>query len=559
MKGIIDTNSTTFRQLMGNGLRYVIPRFQRDYSWEEEQWDDLWFDINNILKNEEEDHYMGYLVLQSNDNRTFIVIDGQQRLTTLSILVLSVLKCIQTLVEKNIEKEDNLKRIETLRTSYIGYTDPVTLVSDNKLKLNDNSDNYYRNYLVLLKEPPARNINASERGLRNCYSWFFDKVRERYTSGKDLASFIDNLSDRLYFTRIVVNDEFNAFKVFETLNSRGVQLSAADLLKNYLFSIVDESKPHRIELEELEKLWGFTLDKLKSERFEEFLRYFWNSRNNTVRKNQLYKVFRKNVNTKADVFSLMRDLDEYADIYMALQDPEDEYWKEKSEIKQALNELRIFQVKQPISLLMSGYKKLPENEFIKLLKAVVVVTFRYNIIGGYNPNELEEVYNKLAKDIYNSGSFSIIDLKPVYIEDDKFEKDFIYKTFKSTSRNNKIIKYILGTINHKIYGDKLDYESDLISVEHILPENPLDIWPGFSEDSLNRITYNIANMVLLEKKLNQEAGNSSYEIKRKIYLTSSCKETTDFAQKFDVWNETNFHRRAHQLAKHAKMIWRLNL
>ncbi len=105
MKGIRDTSSITFRQLMGNGLRYEVPKFQRDYSWEEEQWDDLWFDIDALIKNEEYEHYMGYLVLQSSDNKNFIIIDGQQRITTLSILVLAVLKCLTELAEKDIEKE----------------------------------------------------------------------------------------------------------------------------------------------------------------------------------------------------------------------------------------------------------------------------------------------------------------------------------------------------------------------------------------------------------------------------------------------------------------------
>ena len=84
MKGIQDTSSMTYRQLMGNGLRYEIPKFQRDYSWDTEQWDDLWQDINYLTTKEEIEHYMGYLVLQSSDNKNFQVIDGQQRITTFS-------------------------------------------------------------------------------------------------------------------------------------------------------------------------------------------------------------------------------------------------------------------------------------------------------------------------------------------------------------------------------------------------------------------------------------------------------------------------------------------
>lgn len=94
MKGIRDTSSDTYRQLMGNGLRYEIPKFQMDYSWDTEHWDDLWQDICSLNVDESE-HYMGYLVLQSSDNKNFQIIDGQQRLTTMSILILAVLKCLQ--------------------------------------------------------------------------------------------------------------------------------------------------------------------------------------------------------------------------------------------------------------------------------------------------------------------------------------------------------------------------------------------------------------------------------------------------------------------------------
>lgn len=144
MKGIQGTSNKTYRQLMGNGLRYEIPKFQRDYSWEAEHWDDLWQDIRALLADEDNEHYMGYLVLQTSNNKEFQIIDGQQRLTTMSLLILSTLKCLKELVDSGIEAENNLKRKDSLLNSYIGYVDPVTLISNNKLKLNRNSDDYYQ-------------------------------------------------------------------------------------------------------------------------------------------------------------------------------------------------------------------------------------------------------------------------------------------------------------------------------------------------------------------------------------------------------------------------------
>ncbi|MDH5597874.1 MAG: DUF262 domain-containing protein, partial [Cyclobacteriaceae bacterium] len=122
----LDTSNRTYRQLVGNGLIYSVPRFQRDYSWTATEWDDLWQDIEGLFEEGGEDeHYMGYLVLQSKDSKNFDVIDGQQRLTTLSILVLAFLGNFKKLIDDAIEPEKNQQRLDQLRSTFIGYLDPV--------------------------------------------------------------------------------------------------------------------------------------------------------------------------------------------------------------------------------------------------------------------------------------------------------------------------------------------------------------------------------------------------------------------------------------------------
>src|SRR5690242_16948338 len=286
-----NTSNQTFRQLFGNGLTYSIPRFQRDYSWTADEWDDLWQDLQGTLvPGGEPAHYMGYLVLQTTDNRTFEVIDGQQRLTTLSLLTLAVLKVLQDLAGSGVDSEDNRRRIEQFRSSYIGYLDPVTLIPRSKLSLNRNNDAYYQDYIVPLQKLPQRGLRASEHLLRKSFEWFFKKVNEVYGPQKDgvvLARFIDELSDRLFFTVILVTDELNAFKVFETLNARGVRLSPTDLLKNYLFSVVHRQSSHPSEIETLERRWEAMVGRLGGESFPDFLRVHWNSRKRFVREADL--------------------------------------------------------------------------------------------------------------------------------------------------------------------------------------------------------------------------------------------------------------------------------
>ena len=557
MKGIQDTSNKTYRQLMGNGIRYEIPKFQRDYTWESEQWDDLWQDIKMLQTEEESEHYMGYLVLQTSDNKNFFIIDGQQRLTTLSMLILTVLKCLDDLVGNNVDSVDNIKRKENLQNSYIGYVNPVTLIANNKLKLNRNSDDYYKQYLVLLRELPLRNTNASEKHMRECFIWYYDKVKKEFKTGEALAAFVDSTVDKLFFTVIEVTDQINAFKVFETLNARGVQLSSSDLLKNHLFSVVDETKPHISEIEELENIWSRIVGKLGEQKFEDYLRYYWNSYNRTVGKKHLFKVIKSDITTKEAVFELVRNLQDTADLYLAIQDPDDEFWKSSPEIRESLRELRLFQIKQTNSLLLSAYKNLDLSFFGKLAKACAIISFRYNIIGGLNPNAQEDVYNSMALKLHSWKKLDLSDFQSIYVSDSSFENYFPIKSFKNTSRNHKIVKYILSKIERYKLSNEISYDSDLFTVGHILPESADESWGEFSHEELNRSLYRLGNLCLLEQKCNREASSMKFVDKSNLYQKSNSKLTNEIAENYHTWSEAKVSDRQRELAKDAKSIWKL--
>ena len=557
MKGIQGTSNKTYRQLMGNGLRYEIPKFQRDYSWEAEHWDDLWQDIRALLADEDNEHYMGYLVLQTSNNKEFQIIDGQQRLTTMSLLILSTLKCLKELVDSGIEAENNLKRKDSLLNSYIGYVDPVTLISNNKLKLNRNSDDYYKQHLVLLKELPLRNTNSSEKQMRECFNWYYDRIKKEFNTGESLAAFIDNIVDKLFFTVIEVTDQLNAFKVFETLNARGVQLSSADLLKNYLFFVVDETKPHISEIEELENIWSKIVGKLGEQKFEDYLRYYWNSINKSVGKKNLFKNVKGNIKSKEQVFELIRNLNDTADLYLAIQNPEDEFWRDKPDIRKSLKELKLFQIRQINSLFLSALRNLEVENFKKLAKICSVISFRYNIIGGLNPNAQEDVYNTVALKISSNKRFEVADFQSIYVSDLNFENDFSTKEFKNTTRNHKIVKYILSKIEVYQHKNEIDPESDLFTIEHILPENADDTWGNFTFEEINRSVYRMGNLTLLERKLNREAGQKGYVEKIVLFSQSNSELTKTLPDNFNTWNEDKLAARQRELAKHAKAIWKI--
>lgn len=559
-----NTSNQTFRKLMGNGLVYRVPMFQRDYSWTEQEWDDLWQDIVAFLEpGGEQGHYMGYLVLQSNDERNFDIIDGQQRMTTLSLLVLAVLRNLNRLVELKIEAGDNQRRAEELRKTYIGYLDPVTLISKSKLSLNRHNEQFYQSYLVPLERLPKRNLKASEHLLRKGFEWFESRVRDRFAqvrSGADLAKFVDAIADRLFFTVISVTDELNAFKVFETLNARGVRLSSTDLLKNFLFSVVHGAGGHDHEIRTLEERWEAVIGKLGSESIPDFLRVFWNSQNPLTRHSDLFKTIRGSIKDKSHVFALLRDMDRDADIYGALGDSNDSLWS-ADQLKHII-ELVMFNIRQPYALLLAARRHLDDTDFTRVLRACSVISFRYNVIGNQATNEQERVYNsiavKIAKNQLTSATDVIHALRPIYPTDEQFRGTFAEKQIRTTlARNRKVMRYILFEIERHVANHAFDYASDKYTIEHILPEHPNEDWTTFTDEQADRFVYRIGNLTPLESATNRDIGNKPYEEKRTVFEQSGFEITKKLACEYKEWTPERIASRQQWLAKQATAIWRL--
>ena len=561
-----NTANTTFRQLMGNGLIYRIPAFQRDYSWNADEWDDLWQDILGLFSVDPEPaHYMGYLVLQSSDNKQFNIIDGQQRITTLSVMVLAAIAHLTSLADPADPQDAQRRRAEQLRSSYIGYLDPVSLVPRSKLSLNRHNDRFYQNYLVPLEHLPQRSLNASEHLLRKAFVWFLDHIK-RYAgnNGEKIAKFIDTLVDKLFFTIITVTDELNAFKVFETLNARGVRLSSTDLLKNYLFSIVSRDDLHEADLKSLEERWDGIVGLLGSESFPEFLRIFWNSRNRLVRKGDLFKTIRREISTRANAFQLIRDLDKHARIYAALRNPADELWN--SEERDNLRQLQMFNVRQPMAVLLAAYERFAERDqpaFARFLRAISVVSFRYNVICGRQSNEQEAIYNSIAQKLTTGGLSTlrgaIAELKHVYPEDAEFRAAFSEKELLTTnSRNKRIVRFILFQIENRTAYNDFEFESSQYSIEHILPEHPAAGWEQFDEHAHDRCVYRLGNMVMLNRSANREVGNLSFDEKTTSYQKSEFATTRRIAENYDSWSVEKIEAQQNWMARQATAIWRID-
>jgi len=559
---LLDTKTQTLIELIGNGKRYSVPPYQRDYSWGQEQWEDLWVDIVELLDKPDERHYMGALVVEVVDDRESRVIDGQQRLATLSVLALVVIDHLLRLAANGVDADANKERAQGLRSRFIGDKDPASLVETSKLALNETDNDFYQEYLVQLKQPlNPRALPQSNKLLWECSKWFKAKLSALTIAndGNAVARLLnDSIARQLLFIQISVDDELDAYTVFETLNARGLELTVTDLLKNYLFSKVKVGA----DLDSVQRRWKALLATVRQERFPDFLRYHYLIEQPKVRSARLFKHVRDHVKSAQQVFALMDVLRQRSEIYAAINDVNHEYWIDLPECRKAVRELNLFRAKQMTPLVMVAWEKLVPLEFARLLRLLAIITFRYSVVSGLNTNELEPVYHAAARTVLSGEAttanaiFQI--LKDIYVEDDVFRQNFSRLNIDPAGQRKQLVKYILCQLESDASNAEKFFESDPGTIEHILPENATAAWEAeFPADQWPRHVYRIGNLTLLEAGINRDIGNSPYAVKVAKYPESSYAITTCIAELApESWTPDSLNLRQDQLAARAVHIWR---
>lgn len=557
---LLDTRTTSFGDLIGNGKIYRVPPFQRDYSWGEENWEDLWQDILALHINSESSHYMGALIIQNSDtsDKKFTIIDGQQRLATLSIIAIAVIEKIQTLVNQKQDAEANQERQEILRRTYLSDRDPRSLRYSSKLLLNENNNDFYQSNLINLRKPlNLRSLAKSNQLLWQSFEYFsncLDNIKDLSSSGENLAIFLTTtVAQKLLFIQINVENELNAYTVFETLNARGIELSSTDLLKNYLFSLFQGPD----DLQEAQRQWRRIINTVQMEKFPEFLRYYLSLQHTRIRRERLFKLVRQSVKNAQQSFDLLDQLENYSSLFIALSNSHDEFWRDVSDHRPYIRELELFKVKQAYPTLFAAYEKFSPEDFTRLLKLICVISFRYTIVSKLNPNELESLYNKVAIGINNQ---EIINprqvferLYPIYVSDQKFLQDFSLLSISTKGQKKKLVKYILTKLETD--ASHIDVNEDSFSIEHILPESPNDDWrQNFTDSQLEDMIYRLGNLTPLEPHLNRQVGNEFYPKKRETYQKSVYSLTQNILG--EEWTPDSLANRQKYLAHRAVLIWK---
>ena len=560
----LETGTTNFLDLIGNGRSCRVPSYQRDYAWSAEQWEDLWNDVADLHTSEQARHYMGALVIERLSEREFRIIDGQQRLATLSLLALAVLAQLMALAEQDIEPDANRERVVGLRNRFIGEKDPASLQESSKLFLNQTDDPFYQDCLVQGHDPMnPPGLPKSNKLLWDCFCYFRERLAavEAFThDGAALARFLnETIARQLLFIVISIDDALNAYTVFETLNARGLELSSTDLLKNYLFS--------RIQLpsdrETLQRRWRHLIATVRQERFPEFLRYHLLCQHRQVHRQRLFKMVRDSVREPRQIFNLMQSWEQRAELFSALFDPYHEFWIERADCQPLIKELVLFDVYQMTPLLFAAWEQFSAADFTSTLKLSTVIAFRYSIVSQMNTNALELIIHDAAKGILEgrlqspAAVFSC--LQSLYVSDEYFQQNFAQLEIDTSQQRKKLAKYILARLEADGTGKPCDAETDPATIEHILPENPSENWAAlFPPERWASAIYRLGNLTLLEPDINRRIANLNYNEKKPTYTTSSYGLTRAIARIAPEWTPAFLQKRQMFMAQRAVHLWRVD-
>jgi len=348
----IESRLMSFGELLKGNSSYSVPAFQRDYSWSETEVEQLWTDLISTIDEDRAQHFIGAIVVDNSNRPKLVLIDGQQRLATISVLF-----CVmRDLAQQNGDNQLH----QALSDDYLGSLNRRTRKTDPKLSLNENNDEFYQENILgnksakqlqdLLKK---RTLVKSNRLLTQAYLFLREKVQERINNVGEFAEALIELEecvrDKFITILISVEDLGNAYLIFETLNDRGLELSVSDLLKNYIFSRAER------RLDDVKKKWSETNGALGKLDVTKFIRHYWLSNYGVVREKDLYRAVSSKVKSSSSVFSLVKQLHNAAEIYGAFEDSENPLWDTYgSELKDDIERLALFKVSQCYPVLLAA-------------------------------------------------------------------------------------------------------------------------------------------------------------------------------------------------------------
>jgi hypothetical protein len=537
---------------------------QRSYSWTEREIDDLWSDLKWAIDEGEKEYFLGTIVLTVPEGKRPLVVDGQQRLASVSMIYAATRDYLLNLGEDAIAKD-----IEPFLTN----TDRWSRTQTAKLELSAQDKLFFNNHVLSTPNSEARRTSRvtktspdSHKRIAKAFKKLSESLRELLGGAPEPLKILKRWDTFLQTSAklivLEVDDESSAFQVFETLNDRGLDLAVTDLLKNHLFG-----KAGKENLDAVRHHWTTAVSRIgdgDESVFKRFVHHFWSSMHGLTRERLLYKNIKDQVKTPNGALSFTSALSASASNYAALLNSDADYWNPMgSAARTAVSTLKDLKLEQYKPLLLACMDIMDPNrpqELAKILNALVAWSVRFRVTQQFGSSKLEDFYGnggKLVRDrSLRTASEIIRELKHKVPTDGVFIKEFE----ELREENARISRYYLleieGIVRKKVsISDQVDPDEQINNLEHILPKEPdLRHWDAFSSEAASVYVFRIGNQTVLSKKDNQKLGNSDFETKRTLLAKSSVLVTRQIAT-YSEWNERTIEQHQKWLASFAAEAW----
>jgi hypothetical protein len=552
----------TLNRLFGAiGEQFQVPAYQRPYAWGDDQIDDLWDDLISTLR---EGHFLGTIVLTDEDENRPQIIDGQQRLITLLLLLSlirnyyhrlgrseSVARVQQFMIADAYARGDDVYRLRVGKVNWRPFRDCVLRSPESEDRIA------WDQIRSLPKDVRARNEALIRNALRlseRLQGWL-----ERCDDAEILLRLEElerNLVGKLQFVAIRVGTIADAFLLFETLNDRGLQLSAADLLKNHLLSQIAKQDGDESSVQEAAVQWDALLDDLgPAVDVTRFLRHYLLIQMTRVRKDDVFDRFK--VQT-ADIGPqrLVEELRAYGKLYGEFEDP---HRVEEQAVSEVLSDLKTLRAVTCYTALLPARRYLSSEDFVEFARLAEVLTYRYSTIVGLDSKELERVYHRAAKALADSKGESLTEARTHLIEAAPDTDTFLRFFVQQRMGRHYLVRYTLGRIEEHISPEtERVLRSDAkLHIEHILPRTLNRSWREMLGERIEEHADYVdrwGNLTLLFQKLNIAASNNTFDRKKLEYRSSEINLTSRLCER-ERWTFDDIAERQEWLAEVADEIW----
>jgi hypothetical protein len=543
--------------------RLIVPPNQREYSWEEKHVTDLFQDLQKASDGGAASYFLGTIALTGSNPEKPEVTDGQQRLATVTLLL--------TAMRDYYFKNDRKFHVDWIEREYLTFPDPEDARNVSRLTLNVDDRDFFMKQVVSRpgdadrqtkprKDSHWRIVDAIKLANQRVHIITSASTKEADNVNR-LKHWIDYLAQDALVIVLKLPSDLNAFRMFETLNDRGLRTTQVDILKNYLFRESGE------RMSEMQPKWSAIMIALESLDVDDvelsFLRHFIMTKHGMTRAAEMYEKIEKTVSGPFQAVTFVSELEENASDYVAILSADHKKWNGYQQgIRNSIRTMRTLKVQQIRPLMLAVARRFAAKEAERAFRLFVSWSVRFLIAGGGRGGTLEEAYasaaQKVASGHIKNTTQLITEFQSVVPTDPEFETAFAVARVSK----NYMARYYLRALELKQKGDAapewVPNETEEINLEHVLPENPEDNWPEVDADTAAALHTRIGNMVLLQAKMNSTIGNSPFEEKKKVFEKSSYILTAQVGRSAS-WGKDEIDARQKKLAALAVKTWQISV